>query len=187
MAWCGVRLRFVGDRGRRCRDGVDCREVQRGRARERRRRQLEGLDLGRKRRAIGIVGENRIGELVLCQRCEGLALLVEGRRAALIADGGGTKHIGVGVDFQRQRMADTRVGGVALIVIVDGLAGVAEEDRVAVRPLRLHGRQPIAALGDAIGQGRLGRAVVGVDLLTQYAPLQSPSGFARVVAAETGR
>ena len=160
---------------------------KRRRAAERRRGQFEGLDLGRQRRAIGVVGEDRVGELALGQRRERLALLVEGGRTTLIADRGGTKDIAVGVDCKRQRMADARIGRVALIVIVDGLARVAEEHRVAVRPLRLHGRQPVAALGDAIGQCRLGRAVVGIDLLTQDAALQRPRGLARVVAAETGR
>ena len=136
LAWLG-RLRLISDRGRRSGDSVDRREIQRRRASERRRGQLEGLDLGRQRRAIGVVGEDRVSVLALGQRRERLALLVEGRRAALIADRGGAQGIAVGVDFQRQRMADARVGRVALVVIVDALAGVAEEDRMTVRPLRL--------------------------------------------------
>jgi hypothetical protein len=141
-----IRLRLIGDGRRRRRDGVDCCEVERGRASERRRGQFEGLDLGGQRRAISIVGEDRVGELALGQRRERLALFVEGGHAALIADRGGTKDIAVGVDFQRQCVTDARVGRVAFVVIVDGLAGVAEEHRVPVRPLRLHGRQPVAAL-----------------------------------------
>ena len=39
-------------------------------------------------RVVGVVGEDRIGVLAFGQRRERLALLVEGRRAPLIADRG---------------------------------------------------------------------------------------------------
>ena len=130
----GVGLRLIGDcRRRRC-DGIDGREIQRRRAGKRRRGQFERLGLGRQRRAIGVGGEDRIGVLAFGQRRERLALLVEGRRAPLIADRGLiSAHCHRRIDFQGQRMADAGVGRVALVMIVDGLAGVIEKHRMAVR------------------------------------------------------
>ena len=47
------------------------------------------------------------------------------------------QHVAEVIHLQRQRVADARVGRVALVVVADGLAGVGEEDRVAVAALRL--------------------------------------------------
>ena len=60
-------------------------------------------------------------------------------RAAPVADGGLLEHVAVGIDLQRQRVLDARIGRVALVVVADRLARVGEEDGVAVGASGLHG------------------------------------------------
>ena len=52
--------------------------------------------------------------------------------APAVADGGGFQDVAELVHLQRQRVSDTRIGRVALVVIADGFAGMGEEDRVAI-------------------------------------------------------
>ena len=54
------------------------------------------------------------------------------RCATAVADGGCLQHVAEAVHLQRQRVLDARIGRVALVVVADGLAGVGEEDGVAV-------------------------------------------------------
>jgi hypothetical protein len=49
-------------------------------------------------------------------------LLVEGRHAAPIADRDRFQDIAVIVDREGQRMADAGIGGITLVVIVEGFA-----------------------------------------------------------------
>src|SRR6266567_3538026 len=83
-------------------------------------------------------------------------------------------------------MADPGIGRVALVVIVDGLVGVAEEDGVAVWPARLQAGYLVVALGDAVGQSRLGGTVIGVDLLTKDAAFQGACGLTHLLDGQAG-
>ena len=122
--------------------------------------QLEGERLARQRGAvrrrptsIGVgdavlgVGEQRGGLLVAVGRRVGSAAI--GLPAA-VADGGLLEHVAVGVDLQRQRVLDARVGRVALVVVGDRLARVGEEDGVAVGAPRLQAADGEVLLGDGV-------------------------------------
>lgn len=101
-------LHFVGDFACCGCDGVDLGKTQGSRTLERRCGQFIGLDLGGKRRAIGVVFEDRVRILALGQGRERFALLVEGRNAALVADGNRFQDIAILIGRERQRMADAR-------------------------------------------------------------------------------
>ncbi len=81
-------------------------------------------------------------------------------------------------------MTDAGIGDIALVVVVEGLAGMAEERSVAIRPMRLYQTQTVAALGNAVGDLRLVAAIVGVDLLTQDAALERPTGLTHFVGGQ---
>ena len=59
-----------------------------------------------------------------------------------VGDDGFLQHVAEGVDLQRERVRGAWVVGVALVVVVDRLAGVGEEDgmTVAVRGAAAAGR-----------------------------------------------
>jgi hypothetical protein len=182
------RLCLIADLACGSGNRIDRGEIQRRRAFEVRRSQLVGFDLCGERGAIGVVVfKDRVGILALRERRERPLLLVEGRDAALIADDDRLEQVAVIIDCQGQCMADAGIGRVALVMIVDGFAWMSEEDRVAVRSLRLQARQFVAALGDAVGQRGLLRAIVGIDLLAQDAAFQGARRFAHFVNSETRR
>ncbi len=79
-------------------------------------------------------------------------MLIESRHAALIADRDRLEHVAVIVDRERQGVADTGIGRIALVVVVDSFIGVAEEYGVAIRPARLQAGHLVAGFGDAVGQ-----------------------------------
>lgn len=78
-------------------------------------------------------------------------------RAGWIADGRRFEQIAVIVDRERRRVADSRIFGIALIVIVEAVAWTAEENDGAVRSAPLQVGEIVIALGDAVGQGRCRR------------------------------
>ena len=116
------------------------------------------------------------------------------RRAAPIANGGLLEHVAVGIDFQRQRMLDARVGRVALVVVADRLAGMGEEDGVAVGAPGLQGADAEVLLGDGVGcAGALdlvgsgsGPGIIGIDLLAQHRALEGAAGFAFFFQGQAG-
>src|SRR5262245_1434260 len=107
--------------------------------------QLIWAALAGQRRAVRIFAINRVGEIVfgVSDEPSGLLVLILLRRKirislpASVADGGGLEYIAELIHFQRQRMADARVGGVALVMVVNGLARMREEDGVSILPARL--------------------------------------------------
>ena len=113
-----------------------------------------------------------------------------------IANGRLLEHVAKSIDLQRQRMLDTRVGGVPLVVVADRLARVGEEDGVAVITPSLQGANGEVLLGDGVGRagaldlvrrGAWMLGVVGIDLLAQHRALESAAGFALFLQRQAWR
>ena len=103
--------------------------------------------------------------MALGQGRERFALLVEGRNAALVADGNRFQDIAILIGRERQRMADARIGRIALVVEGNRLARMREEDCMTVCPARLKRRDREIALGDGVRPSRKRYAVQSIDLL----------------------
>src|SRR5215212_8284260 len=148
--------------------------------------------------AVFGVGDERYGLLGLVLRIEliqvrvqyllYLSLLVYDTNllAAAVADGGGLQDVAELVHLQRQRMTDARIYRVALVVVVDGFAGMGEEHRMAVPGLRLQAPDGEVLLGDGVGMLLLVRAVQSVDLLAQHRAFQGAAGFALFLGRQPG-
>ena len=124
-----------------------------------------------------IVGDvsTGVGDAVLGVGDEDLRLLglirwrqVQVRLPSPVADGGGLEDVAEVVHLQRQRVADPRIGRLALVVVADRLPGMGEEHGVAVAAPRLQLPDREVLLGDG----------VGVLLLRPCRPGRRPPGAA---------
>src|SRR5438445_6802754 len=87
-------------------------------------------------------------------------------------------------------MRDTRVGRVALVVVVDRFTSVGEEDGVAVvaAPLQYADRKVLLGDGVRMPIGIVFSAwpIEGVDLLAQHGAFQRPAGFTLFLDCQPG-
>ena len=139
--------------------------------------QFVGDRFAGQRVAVGAVGLDRVGDKTFGVGDEGFFLFVlvnpvqwAHSRPAAIAGGGLLEHVAVRIDLKGQRVLDTRVGRVALVVVIDRLQRVGKEDSVAVAATGLNSADAEVLLGDGVGgTGALdligagvGSSVVGV-------------------------
>ena len=101
------------------------------------------------------------------------------RNAALVADGNRFQDIAILIGRERQRMADARIGRIALVVEGNRLARMREEDCITVCPARLKRRDREIALGDGVRPSRKRCAVQSIDLLAQHRALESAASLTR--------
>ena len=155
-------------------------------------REFVGDRLARQWRAVLIGGLDRVGEPVfrIGDQRGGLPLLVpvfsQGRAAPAIAHGCLLAHVAVGIHLQGEGVLDSWIGRIALVVIGERFAGVAEEHRMAIPALRLQHADAEILLAhrvgregacDLLGCGAGVIGVVGIHLLAQHHPLEGAAGL----------
>ena len=147
--------------------------------------ELVGADLGGDAEAVGgrLVGVDEVG---LGEEDRGPILLVLGALGvrAWVGDLGGADDAAEVVDLEDDAVADAGVGGIALVVIGEGLALVDEECGVLLRATGLEEADLEIALGDGVGVGLVGAAVEGEDLDAERATTEGPDGLAALDGAE---
>ena len=110
---------------------------------------------------------------------------IRGRRAATIGNSERSQNIAEGINLQCERVADARVGRVALVMVAQSLSGMSKENRMAIAEPWLDSLEREVLLDDSVGRGSalllLRRGVVirveGVDLLAQH---HTPESTARL-------
>ncbi len=106
------------------------------------------------------------------------------RRAPRVSDGGGPHHVAEIVHLQGELMAYARVGRVALVVVVEGLACVNEERGMVRAGDGLQRCDVVSALGNRIGVSAPRSTIKGVGLLPEDLSLERPASLALLARRE---
>src|SRR5437763_9108913 len=78
-----------------------------------------------------------------------------GRRCATaIGDRERLQDVAEGIDVECKRVTDARIGRIALVLVGEDLAGMSEEDRMAIAQPWLQSLEREVLLDDLIGYGR---------------------------------